>query len=46
MLPAHFYETSSSKEWSKFFSLAGHFSKLFKVVGLSRLEIVPNHGVL
>ena len=27
-------------------SLAGHFSKLFKLAGLSRLEIVPNHGVL
>ena len=34
-----------SPGWSKFFTLAGHFSKLFKLAGLSRLEIVPNHGV-
>ena len=32
--------------WSNFFTLAGHFSKSFELVGLSRLEIVPNHGVL
>ena len=26
--------------WSKFFALAGHFSKLFELAGRSRLEIV------
>ena len=37
---------SFKSEWSKFFTLASHFSKLFELAGLSRLEIVPNHGVL
>ena len=37
--------SSPTTRWSKFFTLAGHFSKLFELAGLSRLEIVPNHGV-
>ena len=37
---------SSGPGWSKFFTLVGHFSKLFKLVDLSWLEIVPNHSVL
>ena len=31
---------------SNFFTLAGHFSKFFELVGLSRVDIVSNHGVL
>ena len=33
--------TSPKARWSNFFTLAGHFSKLFKLADLSRLEIVP-----
>ena len=51
VLPQHFFRTATpdhdllKKGWSKFFTLANHFSKLFELASLSRLEIIQNHVV-
>ena len=45
-VPPKFCDVSLKQGGPNFFTLAGHFSKSFEFVGLSRVDIVPNHGVL
>ena len=45
-VPPKCYDVSLKQGGPNFFTLAGHFSKSFEFVGLSRVDIVPNHGVL
>ena len=45
-IPPKCCDVSLKQGGPNFFTLAGHFSKSFEFVGLSRVDIVPNHGVL
>ena len=45
-VPPKCCDVSLKQGGPNFFTLAGHFSKSFEFVGLSRVDIVPNHGVL
>ena len=45
-VPPKCCDVSLKQGGPNFFTLAGHFSKLFEIVDLSRVDIVPNHGVL
>ena len=45
-VPPKCCDVSLKQGGPNFFTLAGHFSKSFEFVGLSRVDIVPNHDVL
>ena len=45
-VPPKCCDVSLKQGGPNFVTLAGHFSKSFEFVGLSRIDIVPNHGVL